>query len=368
MVKLISFQGLKTLLESKIMRKVNVGVLGYGFVQSAFHMPCYKEIPEADVIAVGGRRKDAVEEFASNWGIKGTYSGNDFVEKLCADPDVEVIDIGLPNFLHKKAAISAAENGKHLICEKPLARNVAEAKVMLDAVRRAGVIHCYAENQIFIPHITRAKEMIVKGAIGNVFWTRSREAHSGPHSVWFWDPELAGGGALLDMGCHSVEVARYLIDNKPVEAYAWGATLVHLTKAEDNSLALVRYEGNELGQSENSWAAHGGLDLRFEIYGSDGSLFVDPTRETGIKLFTVAPEEKVKYIVEKAEAKKGWMYPIWREHEVYGYLFELQHFMSCILKGEIPRETFEDGYVVNCILDACYVSIKSGKREPIQLL
>jgi len=347
------------------LKKVNVGILGYGFVQSVFHASCYKEIPEANVVAVGGRRKEAADGFAKKWEIKKTYSGDDFIEKLCADPEVEVVDIGLPNFLHKKAAILAAENGKHIICEKPLARNTDEAKAMLNAVEKAGVIHCYAENQVFVPHIIRAKELIEKGAIGDVFWIRSREAHFGPHSAWFWDPELAGGGVLMDMGCHSVEVARYLIDKRPLKAYAWGAALVHETKAEDNSLALVKYEGNRLGQSENSWAAHGGLDLRYEIYGSEGAFFIDPTRETGIKVFTVAPEEKVGYIVEKAEVRKGWMYPIWREHEVYGYLFELQHFLESIVKGKTPRETFRDGYIVNCILDACYESIKSGKWESI---
>jgi len=313
------------------MKKVNVGVLGYGFVQATFHLPCYNEIPEAEVLAVGGRRKEKAEKIAKDFGIKKIYSGEDFIEKLCSDSEIDVIDIGLPNFLHQKAAEIAAEN------------------------------------QVFIPQITRTKEMIQKGAIGRIFWVRSREAHFGPHSAWFWNPELAGGGVLMDMGCHSVEVIRYLLAKKPVEANAWGATLVHDTKGEDNSLALVRYEDGELGQSENSWAAHGGLDLRYEIYGSDGAVFIDVTRETGIKVFTVAPEEKVGYIVEKAEAKKGWMYPIWREHELYGYLFELQHFISCIQKGEQPRETFKDGYIVNCILDACYRSIKTGKWEKITI-
>lgn len=100
----------------------------------------------------------------------------------------------MPNFLHQKASEIAAENGKHVICEKPLARNVNEAKAMLDAVERNNVIGCYAENQVFVPQIVRAKEMIQAGVIGDVFWIRSREAHFGPHSAWFWNPELAGGG------------------------------------------------------------------------------------------------------------------------------------------------------------------------------
>lgn len=346
------------------MAKIKIGLAGAGFAQT-FHMMSFVEIPQAEIVAVASRTQARAERFARRWGIKKAYYGDGFMEKLARDPDVEVIDICLPNFLHAEMAVLGAENHKHLICEKPLARNPEEAKRMVDAVKRYGVLHAYAENQVFMPHIVRAKEFVERGAVGRVFWIRSREAHFGPHSAWFWDPELAGGGVLMDMGCHSVEVARYFIGKKPVEAFAWGATLVHKTKAEDNSLINVRYEGGELGQSENSWAAHGGLDLRYEIYGSDGAIFIDATRETGIRMFTVA-EEKVGYIIEKAEVKKGWIYPVWREHQVYGYLDELKHFVESFTKGEMPRETFDDGYLVNLILDAGYRSIKSGKWEKIE--
>ena len=169
----------------------------------------------------------------------------------------------------------------------------------------------------------------------------------------------------MDMGCHSVEVTRFLFDKKPVMAHAWGSTFVHETKAEDNALALIQYENNELGQAENSWTAHGGLDIRFEIHGAEGAIFIDATRETGIRIFSVASEEKVSHVVEKSETKRGWMYPVWREHEIYGYIFELKHFISQIIKGEMPRETFRDGYVVNAIIDSCYRSMTSKKWEPI---
>jgi predicted dehydrogenase len=346
-------------------RKVNVGVLGYGFVESNFHLPCYKEIVEANVVAVGGPKKKATEEFARVWRIKKAYSGEDFVEKLCEDREIDAVDIGLPNFLHQKAAVSAAENGKHIVCEKPLGRNSREAETMLSAAKKAGVIHCYAENHIFIPQVAAAKDMIDRGMIGNVFWVRSREAHFGPHSAWFWDPDLAGGGVLIDMGCHSTATSLYIIGRKPKEALAWNAISVHKTKVEDNSVVLIRHSGNELSELENSWSAHGGIDIRFEIYGSDGTIFIDPTRQTGIRVFSVAAEEKAGYMAEKTETKRGWMYPICREHEAFGYLFELEHFLSCISEGRTPRVTFEDGYTVNRIIDACYKSIQSRKWEPI---
>lgn len=345
------------------MRKISVGILGYGFVESNFHMPCYREIPTANVVAVGGRRREVVEQFARTWRIKRVYSGEDFKERLCADREIDLVDIGLPNFLHEKSAVLAAENGKHVICEKPLGRNADEARAMLEAVRRAGVIHCYAENHVFIPHVSKARQMIDEGIIGKPFWARCRVAHSGPHSAWFWDPNLVGGGVLIDMGCHSVATALYLIGKKPQETFAWGATLVHSTKAEDNSIALIRHAENEISQLENSWAAPGGIDIHIEIYGSEGTISIDPAREAGVKVFTVAPEEKVGYIAEKAEVKRGWLYPICREHEAFGYLFELQHLLSCIANSETPKVTFENGYTVNSVIDSCYRSMKSKRWE-----
>jgi len=349
------------------MGSVRLGILGAGFVVSYFHLPSLAEIPGVEVAALGSRRQSSAEDLARRFGVRRTYHGENFIEKLCMDPEIDSVLICLPNFLHREATVRAAENGKNVICEKPLGRNADEAKAMLDAVERHKVLHGYAENQVFTPQITRVKEMIENGSLGKVFWVRTREAHFGPHSDWFWNPDLSGGGSLLDMGCHSVEVARHFIGDEPVEVMGWGATLVHAerTRGEDNSLALVRYRGGQIGQSENSWAAHGGLDLRYEVYGSEGAAFIDVTRETGIRVFTVAPEERVGYVVEKAEVARGWMYPIWREHELYGYLHELQHFVKSFSEGAMPRENYRDGYIVNRILDAAYKSMRSGRWERI---
>jgi predicted dehydrogenase len=340
-------------------RMPKVGVLGAGFVADVFHMLCFKELG-VDVAAVGTRREGAATEFARKWGVSKVYYGDDAVERLCEDPDVEVVDVALPNHLHASAAIHAAEHGKAVACEKPLARTVEEAERMVAAVQRYNVPNFYAENQVFIPQVARVREIVNRGAIGRIFWVRSREAHFGPHSKWFWDPALAGGGVLMDMGCHSIEVARRFMDGSPREVFAWKATLVHDTHAEDNSLILVRYSGGQIGQCENSWAAHGGLDLRFELYGSDGAAFVDVTRETGVRVFSVAPE-KVDYVIEKSETKKGWLHPISMEHEMYGYLNEFRHFFSCLESGEKPAEIFEDGALVNRIIAAGYESARRSR-------
>jgi predicted dehydrogenase len=343
---------------------MKIGILGSGFVAD-FHMQSFREIGDAKVVAVGSRSRS--DDFAAKWGIQKAFKGPDFIEKVCSDSDVEVVDVALPNFLHLSAVKTCAEKHKDVIVEKPLGRNASEAHEMLKAVNASGVLHAYAENQLYVPQIQRAWGLIRNGAIGKVFHVRSREAHFGPHSDWFWDKSLSGGGALLDMGCHSVEVTRKLIGKQPTEVFGWTHTYVHekRTKAEDESLTLVKYGDGELGQAENSWTAHGGLDLRYEVFGSEGAIFVDVTRETGIRTFSVASEEKVGYIVEKAEVGKGWLNPTWREFELFGYLDELKDFVDSFRKGELPKENFNDGLEVNRILDAAYKSASSGRWEPL---
>jgi predicted dehydrogenase len=340
---------------------VKLGLLGTGFILNDFHLPALREVPGAQVTAVAGRTGGKTDAFARRWGIKKTYHGEGSIERLCRDPGVDAVLVALPNDLHLPAIMAAAENGKDVICEKPLGRNLTEADQALRTVRKQKVIHCYAENQIFIPQISRAKTFIESGVLGKITWIRSREAHSGPHSRWFWDPERAGGGVLLDMGCHSIEVTRYLFGRRPEATSGWVATLVHDTPLEDNSLVLLRYEGGGLGQCENSWTAKGGLDVRLEVFGSEGSLFIDTTRETGIRLFTTASGEKTGYIVEKADAQQGWLYPAWNEFINNGYLAEFRHFIGSIAREKQPSENFEDGRLVNAIMDSAYASAREGR-------
>lgn len=331
-----------------------MGVLGTGFINEAYHLPALKEIPDVEVVAVFGKTEAKTFDFAKKWGIPKIYFGDRGLEEICKDQSIDVIDVGLPNFLHLDAVTMAAENHKAVICEKPLGRTSGEAKQMLEAAKRAGVIHCYAENQVFMPKARYVMDLIKRGGIGKITSVRSREAHSGPHSMWFKTKDLAGGGVLLDMGCHTIELARRMIGGKLKDVCAWTATLSHKIDVEDNCLVLVRYDGSELGESEASWSAKGGLDVRFEIFGTEGTVFVDMTRETGLRVFTTGLGGGA--IVEKADSTSGWLFPSLGEHEAYGFVEELRHFSDCILNDKQPSETFQDGFVVNCIIDAAYES------------
>ena len=234
-------------------------------------------------------------------------------------------------------------------------------------VREAGVLHGYAETEVFAPNVVKAREMIESGAIGEVISVRAREAHSGPHAPHFWDAETAGGGALLDMGCHTIEAARYLFgkDVAMTEAFAWGATLTHgdKTTGEDNAVAMIKFANGGISITEASWSMKGGMELRNEITGTDGRLVTD-SLDTPIRGFITKP---AGYLIEKADAETGWVYPLPDEARAYGYSQELRHFIDCFRTGAEPRENFVDGYIVNCALDACYRSMKSGRWEPIAL-
>ncbi|QVL34204.1 Gfo/Idh/MocA family oxidoreductase [Telmatocola sphagniphila] len=341
---------------------VRIGLLGSGFV-SNFYLLGLQDVPGWTIPVVASPNAEHAREFAKKWNIP---ESNSDMYGVIERPDIDLVVLGVPNFEHRDLAIRCAWAGKHVVCTKPLARTKAEAKEMLDAVKTAGVLHGYAETEVFSPSVMRAKKYIEQGGIGKVLTVRSREAHSGPHGDWFWKKELSGGGALLDMGCHTIEAARYFIgkENRVVEVMAWTDRLVHKerTDAEDNAVLLLRFEGGQLAQAELSWTAAGGLDLRNEVYGTEGTIFTDVTRETSLKVFSKAG---AGYTVEKSQSDTGWLFPPVDEAWVYGYREEMRHFIECVAEGRMPRENFEDGFIVNCIIEAAYKSAQSKKWEPV---
>lgn len=342
---------------------VNVGVLGSGFV-AGFYLDGLRDIPIARAVANYSRSAERAAAFGAERGIARQYTS---MEELCADDEVDMVVIALPNHLHLEAVRIAAAAGKAIVCTKPLARNAQEAAEMLRIVKQAGVLNGYAETEVFSPSVMKARDMVEAGAIGRVISVRAREAHSGPHADHFWDAETAGGGALLDMGCHTIEAARYFFgkDVAITEVLAWGDTITHgdKTTAEDNAIALVKFADGGISITEASWSAKGGMELRNEIVGTEGQLVTDTT-STPIKGFITS---SAGYLMEKADAETGWVFPIPDEARVYGYHEELRHFAQCFLDGTEPRETFVDGYIVNCALDACYRSMKSGRWEKLEL-
>jgi predicted dehydrogenase len=340
------------------MRTVNIAMLGSGFV-AEFYMQGLENVNGQQVVANYSRSRKRASEFGRKWNIPESTTD---MHSLVARDDIDLFVIALPNEEHLPVAVRLSTARRNQVCTKPLARNRKEAKTMYDAARKSGRMHGYAETEVFAPAVVKARETIERGGIGRVLWVRSRESHSGPHSPHFWDVEKTGGGAMNDLACHCIEAARYFFgkDQEVVEVMAWGDRLVHhkKTKGEDNALLVLKFAGGGIGHCELSWTTLGGLDLRNEIHGSEGSIFTDVTRQTPIASFT---SRSAGYVIEKADIDFGWTRPLPEEAFAYGYQGEMRHFVECVRDGREPRETYQDGYIVNCILDAGYDSMRSKK-------
>ncbi len=346
------------------MKKRNIAMLGTGFI-SDFYTSTLHSLRSPDrVILSYSRSKERVDKFADKWGIQ--HRTTDLAEAV-NHPDVNTVIIGLPNNLHLEAVLAAADAGKAVLCTKPLGRTAAEAKTMLEAVEKAGVFHGYLEDLVYTHKTLKALNSVKNGALGDILWVRSRETHPGPHSDWFWTMELSGGGAIVDMGCHCIEIARNFIgkDIKPVEVMCWADTQVKPIEAEDHGIGLVKYENGAIGQFEVSWNFRGGMDLRDEVSGVEGTIRMDHFLRTGFEMFTAVGEGG--YVAEKAETDKGWLFPVGDEVGALGYDNMFHDMFESIDNARKPMEDFYDGYVVNAIIDACYASAKSKKWETVKL-
>ncbi|MGH9673286.1 MAG: Gfo/Idh/MocA family protein, partial [Bryobacteraceae bacterium] len=320
------------------MPPVRIAMLGSGFV-AEFYMQGLANVAGQEVAVNYSRSRKRAKTLADRWGIPESSTD---LDRVIARDDIDLFIIALPNEEHLPAARKLAAAHRNQVCTKPLARNAREAKAMWTAAKRSGAMHGYAETEVFAPAVVKAREMIESGGIGRVLWVRSRESHSGPHSPHFWDVDKTGGGAMNDLACHCVEAARYFFGKKDkvVEAMAWGARLVHhdKTKGEDNALLVLKFAGGGIGHCELSWTTRGGLDLRNEVHGSEGSLFTDVTRATPLISFT---QRAAGYVIEKADLDFGWTRPLPEEAFAYGYQAEMRHFVECVRDGKEPRETYE---------------------------
>ena len=310
------------------------------------------------------RSEDRARTFAKEHGIPHWTSS---MAEAVQHAETDVVVIGVPNHLHEEAVRLAAEAGKAVLCTKPLGRTAEEAKRMLDMVEEAGVFHGYLEDLVYTPKTLKAIASVQSGALGDILWVRSRETHPGPHSAWFWDLEQAGGGAIIDMGCHCIEIIRSFVGkgNRPVEVMCWADTLVHPIDAEDHGIGLVRFESGAMGQFETSWAFRGGMDLRDEVSGTEGTIWLNHWLRTGFETFTTG--EGGTYVAEKAETESGWLFPVGDEAAALGYPPMFADMLGSMDAGRPPTETFYDGYVVNAVVDACYRSAESKKWEPVEI-
>jgi predicted dehydrogenase len=385
--------------------KLGVGFIGSGFV-ARFHALSWTGIRNAEIAAIYNIREGSARQlskFAESLGVGKPKVYTDLREML-SDPSVNAVWIVNPNFMRLEVVRVIAEevsqgrtNIVGVCCEKPLARTVDEAEEMVKLIDKTGLLHGYLEDQVFAPSVTRAREAIWKyGAkySGRPYLARAAEEHGGPHSAWFWNPQLSGGGVLLDMTCHSLEASRYLLMNpekpreslKPLTVQSTIASLKWTkepylsrikrdfgvdygrTPAEDYALTLVVYEDEDgslvLSEARTSWSFVGpGLRLTFEVLGPEYSVTINSLQQELSVFFSrnvkIPPTEE---FVEKQAAEQGLMPMIPNEAVTYGYQDENRYMVECFLRGVQPEENWRDGFLVTQLMMAAYMSAEKGKR------
>jgi predicted dehydrogenase len=341
-----------------------IAMLGSGFI-GRFYTDSLHGLRSKDrVVAICSRNEANAKKFAEDYNVPFCTTS---LEAAVKHKDVEVVCVALPNNLHKVAIALCIKYKKGVICTKPLGRTAKEALAILKMVEKAGIFAGYLEDLCYTPKFLKSLETVKSGGLGKILWTRSRETHPGPHSDWFWDKAQSGGGAILDLACHCIEIGRNYIGKhvRPVEVMCWADTQVKPIEAEDHAIGLIRYATGAISQFEVSWAFRGGLDLRDEVMGTEGTIWINNFLRTGFDVFVSG--KGGGYVAEKSESSSGWIFPVGDEIHDLGYNAMFTDMLNAFEQGRQPNETFYDGYVVNAIIDASLKSAKTKKWEPIKL-
>jgi predicted dehydrogenase len=386
--------------------RLGIGIIGSGF-NARFHLQAFVGVRDADVRGIwspNGKTAGEAAKLASSLDV-GDPKIYRSVAEMVADPGVEAIWLCGPNHARVEnieEIVATIENGrgslKGLACEKPLARNVAEAKRIVELVQRVGLRHGYLENQLFAPSVEVGREIIWNRGVpltGRPYLARAAEEHSGPHKPWFWRGDLQGGGVLNDMMCHSVMLVRHLLTPpgapysslKPVRVCGQIASLkwtrpeyterlekmmgdgvnYRTRPAEDFASLTIDFKTeNEMlaiGEATTSWTFVGaGLRLSAELLGPEYSMSWN-SLESGLKLFfsREVNGKSGEDLVEKQNAETGQMPVVANEAAAYGYEREDRHFVRVFLKDEKPALTFDDGLEVVKLLMAGYYSAEQGR-------
>lgn len=385
---------------------LGIGVIGGGFI-ARFHIRSFVGVRGADILGIFDPDKKRAAEacaMARSLGV-GEARPYSSITAMAADPAIGALWICAPNYTRGEvmeeiaaAVLSGKAELAGIACEKPLGRNVKEAKKMLALARKANLLDGYLENQVFAPAVTRGKEIVwARGAAisGPPYLARAAEEHSGPHMPWFWEGALQGGGVLNDMMCHSVEEARFMLTPPgaargvltpvSVTAYAnclkWqepryaaalkknsrGRTDYLERPSEDFARSLVEYKNKDgkilIVETTTSWCYVGaGLRLSMELLGPEYALQIN-TLDAGLKVF-FSREVKGKAgedLVEKQNAEIGLMPVVADEAVEYGYTAENRHMVQAFRRGVRPEENFSDGAAVAELLMAAYMSAETGR-------
>lgn len=340
------------------MMQIGAGLIGAGFAAS-LHVDAYRRVPNVEVVAVYSRTAERAKKFAADHGLKVWYKD---LEEMLKRPDIDVVSVVVPNHLHAEKALQAIEQGKNVIVEKPFATSVSDADKLVKAAEKKNVKLMYAENMLFSPPVQRAKRIIDEGAIGEILTVEARESHSGSHSPYALKKEYCGGGVLMNLGVHPIGMTLGLINSPVDRVYAEMGNLYHKLEAEDHASLIMRFKNNAIATIHTSYIVKGGLDDRAEIYGTEGSIYIDLWRTSPVKVYS---EKGYSYVVEKASLSTNWTFPSVDEVWQLGYSREIEHLINCIVEDKKPFPDGEFGKKVLEVVFAAYKSVDEGKPQTL---
>ncbi|QKZ12708.1 Gfo/Idh/MocA family protein [Spirosoma sp. KUDC1026] len=380
-------------------KSLNVGIVGYKFMGKAHSnawkkAPLFFDVPSQPILKVAcGRNQASLDEFARNWGWEETETD---WQKLVSRPDIDIVDIALPQQLHYDVAIAAAKAGKHIFCEKPLAMNSQQAAEMLKVCQENNVVHYLNHNYRRLPAVQLAKKLIDDGKIGRIFHWRCAYQQD-----WIVDPnfpltwqlrkETAQAGPQWDLNSHAVDLAHFLVGDiatvsalttnfiteRPIADESTSGNLSAQTKGdekgpvtvEDAALMLVEFASGAVGSFEATRFASGRKNgLTFEIYGSEGSVTFDLERMNELRYFSRNdPEGEQGFrTILATDPTHAYMQHWWPAGHIIGYEHTFVHavvdFLNAIDKQTTIEPNFADGLKTIQVLEAGLRSAESGQR------
>ena len=333
------------------MKKFRVGVIGGGSIARVGHVPGYAAEPDYELVAIADPNPDSLAKMRENFSFTREYA--DYREMLKQE-QLDLVSICLPNKFHADAAIAAMAAGADIILEKPVALTEAEGAAIAAASRQyqKQIAVCFSYR--FSALVQAAKAAVEAGEIGNLYMIRVRFAHQGPipgwaTTDWFYDPELAGGGAVLDMGIHAIDLVRHLA-GEITEVSAFAGTLRKPIKLEDNLVAIFRLAGPCFGYIESGWTSAAGFN-GIELMGDKGEITVNySTNQATVTTGTIHPDGTTamttRIIAENGESP-------WK--------IQMREFLAAYRDGRPLAPTIDDGVTALKIALAAYQASATGK-------
>lgn len=345
------------------MDKVKWGVIGAGGIAQR------RTIPEvikfgilSEIIAVESRRRETAEECARKFGIKYWYTD---INDILSNREVEAVYIATPNYLHYDQVIMAARAGKHVLCEKPLGISIKECEEMIAECKRNNVKLGVGFMMRFHGLHQKIREMINEGIIGRPILARAQLTCWYPkiEGAWRQDPKLSGGGSLIDMGSHCIDLLETLLSTKVKEVFSFQDTLIHKYPVEDSSVVLLRFENNAMGIVDNYFNIPDKASKNLlEIYGTQGSILAEGSigqESTGNGFLYHQPQEKYESrqerIIEELKSQKI------EYNTVRMYAAEVDHISKSIINDTEPEISGNVGLWNMKVISACYKSAKLKK-------